>query len=96
MNIPSVIDKPMKFLGSEMTQDNNPKAMFATMKAKLVTNLKNINMSTLRGEYKLKIYARYALPSMRYYMNVHYVHKTHMDQMNSMTQKNGIKYQQMV
>ena len=77
----------MKFLGSEMTQENNPNAMFDTMKTKLETKLQNINKSSLRGEYKLNIYKRYALQSMRYYMNVHYIHKTHMDQMDSKAQK---------
>jgi hypothetical protein len=61
--------------------------MFALMKSKLETKLKNIHRSTLRGEYKLKIYSRYALPSMRYFMNVHYIHKTHMDQLDTLARK---------
>ena len=56
VNILSVIEKPMKFLGSEITRDNTPHAMFAKMKFKLEQKLNNINESTLRGEYKLNIY----------------------------------------
>ena len=35
VNILSVIEKPMKFLGSEITKDNTTSAMFVTMKSKL-------------------------------------------------------------
>ena len=85
--IQSVLDKPMKFLGSEVTRDNSQSAMFAVMSSKLESKLQNINRSTLRGEYKLKIYSRYALPSMRYFMSVHYIHKTHMDKLDSLARK---------
>ena len=35
INIASVIDKPMKFLGSEVAESNTPKAMFASLYSKL-------------------------------------------------------------
>ena len=56
VNILSVVEKPMKFLGSEVTEDNSQISMFASMKTKLETKLENISKSTLRGEYKLNIY----------------------------------------
>ena len=71
MNILSVVEKPMKFLGSEVTGDNSQSAMFASMKTKLETKLENISKNTLRGQYKLNIYSRYALPSMHYFMSIH-------------------------
>ena len=71
--IESVLTKPMKFLGSEVTENNSPNAMFAMIFSKLKTKLENINKSTLRGENKVNIFARYALPSMRYYMSVHHI-----------------------
>ena len=74
--IPSVLENPMKFLGSEVTGNTSPSVMFSMMKTKLETKLSNINKSSLRGEHKVKIYVRYALPSMRYYMNVYFMHKT--------------------
>ena len=39
VNIISVIEKPMKFLGSEITKDNTTSAMFVTMKSKLENKL---------------------------------------------------------
>ena len=74
INIDSVIDKPMKFLGSNLAGDNSPSAMFANILSMLESKLKNINESTLRGEFKLNIYSRYALLSMRYYFSVHQIH----------------------
>ena len=61
--------------------------MFASIHLKLKTKLENINKSTLRGEYKANIYARYALPSIRYYMSVHHIHKTHEEQLDSLARK---------
>ena len=53
----SILEKPMKFLGSEVTEDNSPHAMFVKIHSKLETKLDNINKCTLRGEYKANIYA---------------------------------------
>ena len=83
----SMLSKPMKFLGSEITEANSPHGMFASIYSKLKTKLENINRSTLRGEYKANIYARYALPSIRNYMSVHNIHKTHEEQLDGLARK---------
>ena len=77
----------MKFLGSEVTDENSPHAMSASLYSKLEIKLENIDNSTLRGEYKANIYARYALPSLRYYMSVHHIHKTHQDKLDNLAKK---------
>ena len=56
ISIDSVIDKPLKFLCSNITGNNTPSAMFAKIILKLETELTNIDRSTLRGEFKLNIY----------------------------------------
>ena len=38
--ISSVIDKPMKFLGSEVTETNTPSAMFASLLSKIETQIR--------------------------------------------------------
>ena len=81
--IASVVDEPMKFLGSEIAGVNTPSEMAASITLKLKTKLENIDRSTLRGEYKANIYSQYALPSMRYYLNVHQLHQCHMNQLDS-------------
>ena len=85
--IDSVIEKPLKFLGSIITGNNTPSAMFAEIISKLETKLTNIDRSTLRGEFKLNIYTRYALPSMRYFLSVHQMHKTHMEKLDDIARK---------
>ena len=83
----SVIEKPLKFLGSEVGGDNSPHAMSASLHLKLKNKLDNIDKSTLRGEHKANIYSRYALPSLRYYMSVHNIHKTQQDQLDNLARK---------
>ena len=85
--IDSVIDKPLKFLGSVISGNNSPSAMFAEIFSKLENKLTNIDKSTLRGEYKLNIYTRYALPSMRYFLSVHQMHNTHMEKLDPLARK---------
>jgi hypothetical protein len=87
IKILSILDNPMKFLGSEVTGDITPHAMFVFLSSKLSTKLDNIDKSTLRGEYKLNIYRRFALPSIRFYFSVHHIHKTHMNELDGLVRK---------
>ena len=56
--------------------------------SKLKTELENISKSTLRGEFKLNIYTRYALPSMSYFLAVHQMHETSMTKLDSLVKQN--------
>ena len=80
-------NKPQKFLGSIVTALNKPQDMFEFLLDKFEKKLKNIDNSKLRGEYKLNIYSRYALISMRYHLSVHDIHKTHLDKMDEISEK---------
>ena len=82
-----VKNKPLKFLGSNVTALNKPNEMFQFLSEKFETKLKNIDSCYLRGEHKLKIYSNYALTSMRYHFSVHDVHKTHLDKLDSIARK---------
>ena len=87
ISISSVADKPLKFLGSQITSLNKPQDMFQFLFDKLEKKLMNIDESNLRGEYKLNIYSRYALPSLRYHFSVHNIHKTHLEKLDSLAKK---------
>ena len=87
IKIESVLNKPMKFLGSTIGSISTPNAIFAEILSKLTTKLENIERSTLRGEFKLNIYTRYALPSMRYFFSVHQMNETNMTQLDSLVRK---------
>ena len=80
-------NKPQKFLGSIVTALNKPQDMFEFLFEKFNKKLQNIDNSYLRGEYKLNLYSRYALISMRYHLSVHDIHKTHLDKLDSIARK---------
>ena len=80
-------NKPLKFLGSLVTSLNKPQDMFEFLYEKFEAKLKNIDSCFLRGEYKLNIYSRYALISMRYHLSVHDLHTTHLTQLDSLARK---------
>ena len=77
--ITTVHDNPHKFLGATVTYTNTPKEYYDQFHKILSEKLNNIDKSRVRGEHKLAIYERYALPSMRYHLSIHDMHKTHLD-----------------
>ena len=83
----SVLEKPLKFLVSEVTGNNTPAAMFDFLCSKLTTKLESMDKSTLRGKYKLNIYTRFALPSIRFYFSVHHIHKSHMINLDNIAKR---------
>ena len=77
--INSVITHPHKFLGSSITPTCSPSDNFSHLREKLEEKLMNVDKAKCRGEFKLAVYERYALPSLRYHLSVHSLHKTHLD-----------------
>ena len=74
--ISSVLTKPLKFLGSIVAEDNSPNAKYALIEEKLRVKLE-----------KLAIYSRYALPSMRFFISVHQIHKSHQEKLDTLARK---------
>ena len=79
VHIETVHKNPHKFLGAIVTYHNTPKEHFNTLKSILSDKLNNIDRTLVRGEHKLAIYERHALPSMRYHLSIHSLHQTHLD-----------------
>ena len=80
-------NKPQKFLGSIVTALNKPQDMFEFLFDKFETKLKNIDSCYLRGEYKLNVYSKYALISMRYHLSVHDIHKMYLDKLDHLAKQ---------
>ena len=58
------------------------------MQDKLETKLNNLDEKCFaRKEYKIAVYSRYILPSMRYHLTVHNLHQTHLDILDMCAQK---------
>ena len=77
-----MITHPHKFLGSAITPTCSPSDNFSHLKEKLEEKLANVDKAKCRGEFKLAVYERYALPSLRYHLSVHSLHKTHLDSLD--------------
>ena len=78
---------PHKFLGCVMTFNNTPTDHLNFLKDKLSSKLENIDKSKVRAEYKVAVYTRYALPSLRYHLTVHSLNKVHLDELDMLAQK---------
>ena len=84
-NIDLVREKLEKYLGSLITHTFKSSDHFAFIEKKLKSMLDNISSSLVRNEYKLAVYTRYALPSLRYCLTVHDLTDTQLKQLDSIT-----------
>jgi hypothetical protein len=87
VHIDSVHSRPHKCLGSVVTYYNTPKNHFEYFHKILKGKLENIEKSKVRGEHKLAVYERYALPSLRFYLSIHDMHDTHLEKMDKLAKK---------
>ena len=78
---------PHKFLGCVMTLNNSPEDHLKVLKEKLTTKLENIDKTKVRAEYKVAVYTRYALPSLRYHLTVHSLHKCHLEELDLLAKR---------
>ena len=88
----TVHNNPHKFLGSLVTHTNRPREYFEHFYAVLKEKLANIDQSMVRGEHKLAIYERHALPSMRYHLSIHDMHETHLTELDNIVKKYVISH----
>ena len=72
---------------SNFTFFNNPANHLVVLKEKITKKLVNLDKTLVRGEYKLAVYTRYLLPSLRYHLTVHTVHKSHLDELDFIAQR---------
>ena len=61
--------------------------MFHYLQDIIEKGLENIEKSLVRNEYKLRIYAQYFLPSLRFHLTVNDVCSTHLHSLNSLTDR---------
>ena len=85
--IETVYNKPHKFLGATVTYNNTPNEYSEQLYKILSVKLENIDLSKVRSEHKLKIYERHALPSMRFHLSIHDLHKTHLTKLDNLAKK---------
>ena len=76
-------EKGHKQLGQWVTFNASDSETFKYVNDKLVKKLKNLDSAQVAGEQKLKVYERYLLPSLRYFLAVHTLLKTNLDTMDT-------------
>ena len=82
--VPTVEDESHKFLGSLITFRNKSSDIFEYLSTKISTALENINSSVIRPEYKIQVYMRYFLPSLRYHLTVNDLCASHLQALDAM------------
>ena len=74
-----------KFLGSQIFFSGKTSEVFNFIKDDVNTKLQRIDALLIRPEYKLSIYSRYLLPSIRFMLTVHTLQKSHLDSLDTLT-----------
>ena len=87
VHIQTTHEKPHKFLGSQVTKMNTPNDNFKHFREIFEDKLNNIDKSKVHGKFKLSIYERYALPSLRFHLSIHDLYKTYLDQLDKILKK---------
>ena len=82
IHLKTLEDDPFKFLGSTITFRNTATDNYDLLFKLLTNKLENLDKCLIRGEYKVAIYSRYLLPSLRFLMSVHSIHQTHIDKLD--------------
>ena len=67
-----------KFLGSLVSYDNSSDDKYQYVKSMIEVGVTNIDKALVRNEFKLKVFADYFLPSLRFHLTVNELTDTHL------------------
>ena len=85
--IKSVKEDPHQFLGSHICFSGKSSDTYDFVKHELESKLKRLDEALIRPEYKVCVYVRYLLPSVRFLLTVHTLHKTHLESLDTLTDR---------
>ena len=85
--IRSIKEKPHKFLGSLICFSGKPSEVCDFVESDILAKLQRIDELQVRPEFKVAIYSRYLLNSIRFLLTVHTLQKTHLDKLDVLTDK---------
>jgi hypothetical protein len=92
-SVPTVENESHKFLGSLITFRNTSADIFDYLSNKIQIALENVESSLIRSEYKIQLYVRFVLPSLRFHLTVNDLCSTHLDALDRLSNrfiKNGL------
>ena len=87
ITLKTLVNDPHKFLGQIITHKNSSEDHFKFMESILKSKLENLDNCSVRNEYKIAIYERYLIISLRYHFSIHNIHQTHLDQLDMKANK---------
>ena len=85
--LPTVLEKPEKFLGSYITYFGKTAETFNIIRDKISLMLSNIDKCAIRNEYKMRVFSDYGLPSLRYILTVHSLSDTQLRELDALQTK---------
>lgn len=74
--IPSIADEDQHYLGAKVFFLGKELEVVKELSSRIKSKLDNLDATAVRSEYKLAVYSRYLLPSMRFLLTVHDLNKT--------------------
>ena len=84
----STLDQdPHMFLGSLITFRNKPAEVYDYIHEKLSSGLDRIDKSLIRNEHKLRVYADYLLPSLRFHLTVNDMCISHLNNLDTLVNR---------
>ena len=78
-------DKYHKFLGGFFTFNFSASSVAAVIKERLSDQLKNLDSTLVRNEYKVRIYSEYLLGACRFVFSIHDLTKTQLTDLEQLT-----------
>ena len=81
--IPNIKNEDQKFLGKLLFFNGKEADKLLHMKKELEKKLTNVNGTLIRNEYKVDIYKRYIIPSLKYLLTVHDLNKSTLTQLDN-------------
>jgi len=85
--IPSIEEEDQKFLGRMLFFSGKESDKLSYLTNILQSKLDNLNKVPIRHEYKLAIYKRYLLPSLRFLLTVHDLTKSSLTHLDNVAEK---------
>ena len=85
--VPTIAEEEQKFLGRLLFFSGKSSETFNHIKETLLSKLKNIDSCAVRSEYKLKIYHKYLLPSIRFLLTIHDITATDLKKLDTLNDK---------
>ena len=85
--VPTIDKEDQKFLGRMLFFKGKEKDALEYIKDKIKAKLTNLDKALIRGEFKLAVYSRYLLPSLRFMLTVHDLTETSLKILDDISEK---------